>query len=365
MRGPDSPFRHTVKLIPLALLVAAAAVAADVPQPVRLSDQVEKLIKDALPVCAEEATVSRGAVQHTLPTNMVATVVRVQSKRQACEGQWLGIVSNEGGFYMGIPWFLDEETGTLEEKLKNFGWKNLQQNFSATIDRQKTREGLYKVTLLETTERGKLPFRGAIDPAGTIFFIGDFFPINVDFRTSRLKVFEPFVANSPTEGASKPVVTVIEFSDFECPSCQRAAGYMKPILAKYGDSVRYIRYDLPLITMHPWAFPAAVAGRAIYRQKPDVFWQYKEQVYSNQEKLNAFTIDDFARGFAQDHDLDLKKYDADVNSPELKASIMDGAGAALSNDIRATPSYLVNGTNVDAGTDGKPLEAYVANLLKK
>ena len=365
MRGPHSPLRHTVKLIPLALLFAAAAIAADVPPPAPLSDQVEKLIKDALPVCSEEVTVSRGTTQHPLPSNMVATVIRVQSKRPACEGQWLGIVSNEGGFYMGIPWFLDEEKGTLEEKLKNFGWKNLQQNFSATIDRQKTREGLYKVTLLETTERGKLPFLGVIDPAGTIFFIGDFFPVNVDLRKSRLKVFEPYVANSPTEGASKPAVTVIEFSDFECPSCQHASGYMKPILEKYGDRVRYVRYDLPLLTMHPWAFPAAVAGRAIYRQKPDLFWQYKEQVYANQEKLNTFTIDDFTRGFAQDHDLDLKKYDADVSSPELQASILAGAGAALSNDIRATPSYLVNGTNVDAGTDGKALEAYVAALLKK
>ena len=242
MRGPDSPLRDTVKLIPLAFLFAAAAVAAEVPPPARLSDQVEKLIKDALPVCSEEVTVSRGTTQHALPSNMVATVVRLQSKRPACEGQWLGIVSNEGGFYMGIPWFLDEEKGTLEEKLKNFGWKNLQQNFSATIDRQKTREGLYKVTLLETTERGKLPFLGVIDPAGTVFFIGGFFPANVDLRTSRLKVFEPYVANSPTEGASKPAVTVIEFSDFECPSCQRAAGYMKPILEKYAAEVEAL-YD--------------------------------------------------------------------------------------------------------------------------
>jgi protein-disulfide isomerase len=365
MRMTISPFRDTVKLIPFAFLFAAAAIGADVPQPARLSDQVEKLIKDALPVCSEEAVVSRGTTSHPVPLNMVVTVIRVQSKRQACEGQWLGIVSNEGGFYMGIPWFLDEEKGTLEEKLKDFGWKNLKQNFSATVTHEKTREGLYRVTLLETTERGKLPFQGEIDPAGTVFFIGDFFPVNVDLRTSRLKVFEPFVANSPTTGASKPEVTVIEFSDFECPSCQRAADYMKPILAKYTDRVRYVRYDLPLVTMHPWAFPAAVAGRAIYRQKPDLFWQYKEQVYANQEKLNSFTIDDFARGFAQDHDLDLKKFDADVNSAELRGSILSAAGAALSNDIRATPTYLVNGTNVDPGTDGKALETYVTGLLKK
>jgi protein-disulfide isomerase len=221
------------------------------------------------------------------------------------------------------------------------------------------------VKLLETTERGKIPFEGEIDPAGTVFFMGNFFTLNSDFRTARLKVFEPFVADSPSRGASKAEVTVIEFSDFECPSCQKAAGFLKPILDKYGDKIRYVRYDLPLINMHPWAFSAAMAGRAIYRQKAEAFWDYKEQIYANQEKLSAFTIDDFARHFAQDHDLDLKKYDADVASPDLQACILSGAGVAFSNDVRATPTYLVNGVSVDPGTDGKALEAYVAELLKK
>jgi protein-disulfide isomerase len=117
--------------------------------------------------------------------------------------------------------------------------------------------------------------------------------------------------------------------------------------------------------MHPWAFAAAVAGRAIYRQKPALFWEYKKQIYANQDKLNAFLIDDFARGFAQDHDLDLKKYDADVNSADLQKGIIDGAGLALSNDVRATPTYMVNGIVVDPGNDGKYLESYIAGLLKK
>src|SRR2546430_4296891 len=53
----------------------------------------------------------------------------------------------------------------------------------------------------------------------------------------------------------------------------------RSILAAHGDAVRYIRFDMPLITIHPWAFSAAVAGRAIYRQNPDLFWKFKEQIY--------------------------------------------------------------------------------------
>jgi predicted DsbA family dithiol-disulfide isomerase len=303
--------------------------------------------------------------ERKFPANMKATLVQVESDRPQCKGQYVAVTSREGGLYLGTPWFLDGEQGTVEEKLKAFTWRNMQATFTPVIDRgNMTREGLFKVTLVETTERGKLPMEGEIDPKGTVFFLGHFRPLNDDVRGSRLKVFEPFVAASPAEGAANAKVTVIEFSDFECPSCQHASAYLEPILARYGDKVRYVRYDLPLLTMHPWAFAAAVAGRAVHRQKPEMFWEYKKQVYTNQDKLNAFNFDEFAENFAKDHALDMQKFTADVQSQELKDQILKGAGVALSNDIRATPSYIVNGAIVDAGNDGKELERYVGTLLK-
>jgi protein-disulfide isomerase len=233
-----------------------------------------------------------------------------------------------------------------------------------TVDRTKTRDGLNRVTLTQTTEQGKLPLEGEIDPAGTVLFVGHFMPLSGDARSSRTKNLASLLEKSPSTGAANPQVTVIEFSDFECPSCQRAAGYMKPILAAHGDKVRYVRFDMPLITIHPWAFSAAVAGRAVFQQKPELFWAYKEHIYESQDKLNNFTIDEFVRGFAQDHDLDVKKFDADVASPELRAEILRGLGAAFVSDIRATPTYLVNGVNVDPGSDGKALADYIDKALR-
>lgn len=359
------PLKRLLLTIPALLL--ATSVVADEAKPAvpSLGARAEKLIAETLPVCSVASTPTRNALVHKLPNNMVGNVVQVDSARGACQGQWVTIRSNEGGFYMGIPWFLDEVQGTLEEKLKAFTWKNMQEAYTPVIDRTKTREGLYRVKLLQTTESGKLPMEGEIDPAGTVFFIGHFHPLAEDGRAARIKELEHFLAESPVTGAAKPEVTVIEFSDFECPSCQHAAGFLKPIMATHSDKVRYIRYDVPLVMMHPWAFSAAVAGRAIYHQKPELFWKYKEQVYDNQEKLSAFTIEEFARGFASDHELDLKRYDAEVASPELKAEILNGVGLAFTNDVRATPTYLVNGTFVDPGADGKPLEKFVEGLLKK
>ena len=368
---PDGsvPFRTAVKrpLLFAAIALAAAAALADEPTPPpapKLGERADKLIQEGLPVCSDKVTTKYVGLIHKLPVNLTGEVIQIESPRQVCAGQWVAITSREGGFFLGIPWFLDGVTGTVEQKLKAFVWNNLQQNMDPVIDKARTRDGFFPVTLFQTTERGKMPMQGEIDPEGSVMFIGHFHPINESYIDSRLKLLQPYLDSSPSTGAAKPAVTVIEFSDFECPSCQRASAYMKPIMEKYSDQVRYIRYDLPLITMHPWAFAAAVAGRAIYRQKPELFWDYKTQIYANQEKLTAFTIDEFTRGFAQDHELDMKKYDADISSVDLQKSILAGAGTALSNDVRATPTYMVNGKIVDAGNDGKFLESYIAGLLK-
>ena len=356
----------------LVLSITSATFAADEPsQPAdkpapALGARADKMIKDALPICADDMKESRVALTHALPHNMVGAVVRLESKHSACQGQWVAILSNEGGFFMGTPWFLDDTEGTLEARLRSFTMQYMKQVFEPVIDRTKTREGLYRVSLYQAVEGGgKMPLEGEIDPAGSVLFLGHFVPLATDFRTSRLKAFEKYLNLSPTTGSAKPDVTVVEFSDFECPSCQHAAGYMKPILAAHSDRVRYIRYDTPLVTIHPWALGAAIAGRAVWHQKPELFWKFKEQVYENQEKLSAFTIDEFTRNFASDHELDMKKYDADVASPELRAELINGAGNAFANDVRATPTYLVNGAFVDAGVDGKGLEDYVNKLLKK
>jgi protein-disulfide isomerase len=343
----------------LTLLVCAPLFAADV------DPKLDRAVRDALPVC-KDAKITYSDLTLKLPARFTGKLVRVESPgdNHTCDAQLAAVVSPAGNVFVGSPWpIADEEGKTLEEKLTNFVWRNMQENVTVAVDKDRTVDGLFKITLLQTTENGKMPMEGYVDQDMRTFFFGTFRPLNGDFRASRAKTYEPFLTGAPAKGASSPKVTIVEFSDFQCPSCQRAAGFLDPILAKHGDKVRYIRFDLPL-SGHAWAFPAALAGRAIYRQKPEVFWEYKKQVYANQQSLNAFTFWDWARGFAGDHELDLAKYDADLASQALKDQILKGAGLAFVNDVRATPSYMVNGAMVDSGSDGKGLEAYVDELLK-
>jgi protein-disulfide isomerase len=353
-------------LILAVALAATAAFAQDKPAETKLDDKTEALVRQMIPVCAD-MKITRAELPQKLPGALNGALIRVASSRPACEGQYLIATSpNSGDVYLGLPWVLgDVEGKTIEEKLKNFAWAGLQENFTPMVTRERTRNGLLPVTMLEMTAQGKVPLEGEIDPEAKVFFLGHFVPATGDMASARMKAFEPRLANAPAKGAAKPDVTVVEFSDFECPSCKHASTYLDPIMAKYGDRVRYIRYDLPLITSHPWAFAAAMAGRAIYRQKPEAFWDYKKQIYENQDKLTTFTFDDVARGFAQDHDLDMKRYDADIASTELRDELLKSVGAAFSNAVRATPTYMVNGVFVDAGDEGKALEAYVGGMLKK
>ena len=344
-------------LISLTLLLCAPAFAIDI------DPRLDKAVRAALPVCAD-AKVTYEASPVKLPTGFKGALVHVESARPACGGQMVAVLTGTGGFFLGSPWPLVDEPGTtVEEKLGSFTLRNLRESMSVTVERKPSEDGLWPTTLWQSTEAGKLGLSGFTDPQGRVFFMGNFRRLNADIGTQRLKSLEPFLVSAPVKGGAKGAVTVVEFSDFQCPSCRRSSAYVDAILAKHGDKVRYVRYDLPLAG-HPWAFPAAVAGRAIYRQNPELFWQYKKNVYDNQDQLTAFTFWDWARAWAEDHELDLKRYDADVANEEIKAEILKGAGMALSNDVRATPTYFVNGTIVDYGDDGQALAAYVTSLLE-
>ena len=117
MRRDNRSFHCNVKIVLhfVALLCAASVLAEDPPAP-PLGERAEKLIKDAMPQCSEKVTITKVGLQHKLPVNMTGNVIRVDSERQTCAGQWVAIVSREGGFYLGVPWFIDGE-GAPEVKL--------------------------------------------------------------------------------------------------------------------------------------------------------------------------------------------------------------------------------------------------------
>lgn len=347
-------------LTAVLLLAAATAIGHTEPGGTPLDAATEKLVRQQLVQCAT-MTITGDEFAQKMPQGLSAKLIRTTSENHACDGQYLLVTSRASTFWIGHPWFLSDESATIEEKLKTFAWKAMQSNVTATVDRKRTAEGLFRATLQQTTEAGRIPMEGLVDPDGRVFFLGSFEPLSADSAKARVSAFAALAGNAPAKGSADAAVTVVEFSDFQCPSCKRTSALGESLVSRFGDQVRYVRLDLPLITSHPWAFGAAMAGRAIHRQNADLFWDYKKQVYENQDRLNPFVFDDFARKFAEDHGLDMKRYEADAASQAVREELLEGVGAAFSNGVRATPTFMVNGVFVDSAQ----VEAYVENLLRK
>jgi len=334
------------------------------PQAASVPTANDPILAASLPRC-EGATMKSSKFDRSLPTGMQAELVNVESADPNCETTQLIVKTTDGREFVGAPWFLDDAEGTPEERIKNFAWKGFHETFTAEVDKKLNDDGFYPVRLYHVTEHGKVRVEGLLDRSSNIFFMGHFFRSGDDLLKDRMDRLNHLLASAPTRGAADAPVTVIEFSDLQCPSCRRAVSFLEPILDKYKGQVRYVRVDLPLISSHPWAFSAAVMGRAIYKQKPEAFWQFKKAVYDSQPDLNVFSLTEFAKGFVQDHELDAKRFAADVDGTDVAQEILDSVGTSFTIGIQSTPTYMVNGQLVASGNDGGLLDRYIAEQLKK
>lgn len=136
------------------------------------------------------------------------------------------------------------------------------------------------------------------------------------------------IGKSPTTGSTQSKTVVIEFSDFECPYCAEAHKTLKELLAKYPDKLRLVYKNLPLISIHAEALPAAVAAWAAYQQGK--FWEYHDALFTNQKQLGEALYLDIAKKL----NLDLGKFKRDLTL----------ATPAIKNDIQLAEKLAVPGT---------------------
>ncbi len=326
------------------------------------SNEGERILAQMVPQCYD-ATLTRGGYPGKLPNGYTAEQVSMESPDPHCRFDATLVKTTDGRWYVGRPWPIGGTKGTPAEKLKKFAWEKMGESFLAESAGQDG--NLEKLSVRHVTEAGRVNLEGYVDPAGTVFMLGDIAASGNELATKRDQRLAPIVAKAPSKGPADASIQIVEFSDFQCPSCKQAHAYMTDMLKKYDGKVRYTRIDMPLVGNHPWAFAASLIGRAIHRQKPDAFWAWKDAVYANQADLNPFTIDQFGRNFAEDHGIDMAKYDADVVSEGVQQEILAGVGEGFTIGVAGTPTFIVNGRFVAAGNQGKNLDRYLEELTAK
>jgi protein-disulfide isomerase len=167
------------------------------------------------------------------------------------------------------------------------------------------------------------------------------------------RVWNVPVAGAPARGNASALVTIVEFSDFQCPYCKRVEATLKEVREKYGDKVRLVWRDEPL-PFHPHAHPAAEVAREARAEKGDKgFWAAHDAIFDSQPKLE----DDDLLAVAHTLGLDEARVKTALSSKRYAAAIQ--ADADLSDDLHAsgTPHFFINGRRL---VGAQPLAGFVA-----
>jgi protein-disulfide isomerase len=142
---------------------------------------------------------------------------------------------------------------------------------------------------------------------------------------------------SPVKGPDDAPITMVEFSDYQCPYCARSEGLMRQILEAYPTQVRLVYKHFPLTANHPQALPAALA--AVAAQKQGKFWAMHDLLFANQRALAPEQIDGYARQLG----LDMPRFQADMASDAAKAQVEADRRLARRAGVRGTPTVFING----------------------
>jgi protein-disulfide isomerase len=194
-----------------------------------------------------------------------------------------------------------------------------------------------------------------ISKDGKTVLRGELFDTSADpYAANRAKMH---TEGNPSKGPANAKVTLVEFSDFQCPHCRALYLAMKTLAPKY-QQIRIVFKDLPIAALHPWAETAAVGGRCAYMQSPDAFWVVHDVLFENQEYISTANIWEKLVDFAGQAGLDKEAFKACLASPEAQKAVgmnMDDAGIL---GITSTPTVFVNGRPV-VGGDPATLQQYI------
>ena len=151
-------------------------------------------------------------------------------------------------------------------------------------------------------------------------------------------------ADRAFKGPKDAPLTIVGYSDFQCPYCSRGFQTIEKVLAAYPGKIRYIHKHLPL-PMHPMAMPAAKRYEAIALQSLDLAAKYHDEVFQNQNQLGSDGekyLDDAAKKVGAD----VAKMKKEMNSDKVKKRIAADSEEAKSYGFEGTPGYYVAGATI-------------------
>ncbi len=164
-------------------------------------------------------------------------------------------------------------------------------------------------------------------------------PATTDSTPVKLKV-----EHQPSFGPVDAPVTLVEFGDFECPSCRAEAPLLRQLIPElYPHKVRIVFKDYPLDSIHPWAHAAAIAGRCVFRQDPRAFWKFYDWDYQNQDDITVENLKSKVLGWAAGNGIRSAPLESCMDGKATDAEVTQNVSEGKAAGVRGTPTLFVNG----------------------
>ncbi len=172
---------------------------------------------------------------------------------------------------------------------------------------------------------------------------------------------KPVAGTDHVQGAKNAKVTLVEYSDFQCPFCQRHLPTIQQALKDYPNDVRLVYRYYPL-SFHPEAQKSAESAECAFAQGGDTaFWKMHDELFAAQATLSRATYTDLAKKIG----LDTAKFDKCVDSGQMASRITTDLNEGTSAGVEGTPATFVNGTLVSGAVPYSDLKAAIDLALKK
>ncbi|TMB45465.1 MAG: hypothetical protein E6J55_05990 [Deltaproteobacteria bacterium] len=177
---------------------------------------------------------------------------------------------------------------------------------------------------------------------GRYLFRGD----AVDLTVDPLKLVRDKIKldGEPSRGPADAKVTIVEYSDFQCPFCSRVYTTVESqVLKEYGDKVRFVFKNYPLTSIHSWAEDAAVASECGFQQGNDQFWTMYNGLFSKQGEINKDNLAGKAAEIAEAGGLDVAKFKECLEGKKSLDAVKADESEATALGVNSTPTFFVNG----------------------
>jgi protein-disulfide isomerase len=177
---------------------------------------------------------------------------------------------------------------------------------------------------------------------GKHLVVSDLYNLTIDPREQALHTIS--LHDEPTEGPANAPVTLVEYADLQCPTCARMHDFIETkLIPRYGNKLRVVFKEFPLVGMHDWSFTAAIADRCAYELNPAAYVPIRTAIFRNQQLINITNLRETLLSYGEAAGVDRVQLAGCLDAKSSLPSVQRDMDEAKRINVNQTPTAFING----------------------